>query len=494
MLVHHQPRRRHVRHRGAGGAPASGTQACAALTFRGAGNGTTAPARCWWTDRAHWRPPGAGRLAHGAGAQPLPWSDLPVLLKMARPRRCPPHVRRTRAADAEPTSPCPRPAGARGGAGQHGARRCARAAARQLRRPACGCAAEPAAGRPAARPSSWPPAGARAAQPAGAAVTPRWRAAGAHPARRLRPPSRTMRHDGAPARPHGPADQRPAGVSRVASRQGGAAARPLLAAAQRAPARSAVELSQPAWSCGAATTVTTAAIAPGLMWVRGDSVRLAQVDDANLLNNAAKYTPPGGHMAPAWCWPSAWQAMAMRAQVRDDGMGIPPSMLDCASSTCSCRSPDTAPDPCAGRPGHRADPGAQPGGPARRQRARRQRRPGQRQPRVRGAAAPGPAAAVMTPTAVPAPASRPLPSGTGRVLVVDDNRDAADSLAALLESAGPSHRTVAYAADRQLALAARWHPASPSSTSACPAWTATRSGQRTAACRPVPMPAWCWWR
>ncbi|MDB5752767.1 MAG: putative histidine kinase, hybrid, partial [Ramlibacter sp.] len=57
--------------------------------------------------------------------------------------------------------------------------------------------------------------------------------------------------------------------------------------------------------------------------LHGDGTRLAQAF-GNLLNNAAKYTPPGGHVALR-----AWQ-QGNRAwvEVRDDGMGIPQAMLD----------------------------------------------------------------------------------------------------------------------------------------------------------------------
>lgn len=56
--------------------------------------------------------------------------------------------------------------------------------------------------------------------------------------------------------------------------------------------------------------------------LRADAVRLTQVL-ANLLNNAAKYTPCGGNICLA-----AWRAGAdVQISVRDDGMGIPQDML-----------------------------------------------------------------------------------------------------------------------------------------------------------------------
>jgi PAS domain S-box-containing protein len=60
----------------------------------------------------------------------------------------------------------------------------------------------------------------------------------------------------------------------------------------------------------------------GEILVEGDSVRLAQVF-ANLLNNAAKYTDPGGHVRVA-LWIEGGQAIA---EVRDDGMGISSDLL-----------------------------------------------------------------------------------------------------------------------------------------------------------------------
>ncbi len=56
--------------------------------------------------------------------------------------------------------------------------------------------------------------------------------------------------------------------------------------------------------------------------VHGDSVRLSQVI-ANLLNNAAKYTEPGGHIAVS----AREFGGDIEIRVKDDGMGIAPDML-----------------------------------------------------------------------------------------------------------------------------------------------------------------------
>ncbi|NML16063.1 response regulator [Azohydromonas caseinilytica] len=58
------------------------------------------------------------------------------------------------------------------------------------------------------------------------------------------------------------------------------------------------------------------------VWLRGDFARLSQVV-ANLLNNAAKYTPEGGHIEVAL---RVQQGQAV-VSVRDDGIGIEASLL-----------------------------------------------------------------------------------------------------------------------------------------------------------------------
>ncbi|MCE4556675.1 PAS domain S-box protein [Pelomonas cellulosilytica] len=59
------------------------------------------------------------------------------------------------------------------------------------------------------------------------------------------------------------------------------------------------------------------------MWVHGDLTRLAQVV-GNLLNNASKYTPAGGHITVSAC------ALPDEAviEIRDSGMGLAPDMLE----------------------------------------------------------------------------------------------------------------------------------------------------------------------
>ena len=72
--------------------------------------------------------------------------------------------------------------------------------------------------------------------------------------------------------------------------------------------------------------------------ITGDPVRLVQVV-GNLINNAAKYTPPGGEIHVA----VERTGEVATIRVRDTGQGMPPDLL-APRSTCSCRAvaPPTA--------------------------------------------------------------------------------------------------------------------------------------------------------
>jgi PAS domain S-box-containing protein len=84
--------------------------------------------------------------------------------------------------------------------------------------------------------------------------------------------------------------------------------------------RSAVETSRPLIE--SAGHELALSLPPEPMLLEGDPVRLAQVF-ANLLNNAAKYTEPGGHIAVTAHRDGADAVIA----VRDTGTGIPQAML-----------------------------------------------------------------------------------------------------------------------------------------------------------------------
>jgi PAS domain S-box-containing protein len=84
--------------------------------------------------------------------------------------------------------------------------------------------------------------------------------------------------------------------------------------------RTAVETSRPLIE--AAGHQLTLSLPAEPLTLSGDPVRLAQVF-ANLLNNAAKYTDPGGQISFAIRASEGW----IEASVRDTGMGIPPEML-----------------------------------------------------------------------------------------------------------------------------------------------------------------------
>jgi len=84
--------------------------------------------------------------------------------------------------------------------------------------------------------------------------------------------------------------------------------------------RSAVESSRPAIEKG--SHVLTVTLPPRPVHLTGDLVRLAQVF-LNLLNNAAKYTEPGGRI---WLSAEADDEEVV-VRVKDNGVGIPPDKL-----------------------------------------------------------------------------------------------------------------------------------------------------------------------
>ncbi|HMB04793.1 MAG TPA: response regulator [Isosphaeraceae bacterium] len=85
-------------------------------------------------------------------------------------------------------------------------------------------------------------------------------------------------------------------------------------------ARNAVESSRPAIE-GAGLTLTVD-LPPQPLWFEGDPTRLEQVL-ANLLNNAAKYSEPGGDIALS----AGREAGHLVLRVRDTGIGLSPEML-----------------------------------------------------------------------------------------------------------------------------------------------------------------------
>ena len=87
-----------------------------------------------------------------------------------------------------------------------------------------------------------------------------------------------------------------------------------------AAVRIALEASRPLIERG--QHILTVRIPPEPIFLNADLARLAQIL-SNLLNNAAKYTRPGGHI-----WLCADRCDGhVKLRVRDNGMGIPPPML-----------------------------------------------------------------------------------------------------------------------------------------------------------------------
>jgi signal transduction histidine kinase len=179
--------------------------------------------------------------------------------------------------------------------------------------------------------------------------------------------------------------------------------------------------------------------------VSGDGVRLTQVF-ANLFNNAAKYTPAGGVVEVE----IEGQPPHVRVHVRDNGVGLERGMLDevfgmFVQVSGSARA---------------AQGGLGIGLTLVRNLVELH---GGRVTAASEGLGRGCEFIVELPLAAPLPASEPAAAINGdglrgaRILVVDDNRDAADSLGVLLRALGADVR-VAHAGDEALSLAAEWQP------------------------------------
>jgi signal transduction histidine kinase/CheY-like chemotaxis protein len=183
------------------------------------------------------------------------------------------------------------------------------------------------------------------------------------------------------------------------------------------------------------------------VWVYGDPGRLAQVV-GNLVNNAAKYTPNGGHIVVRM---KHWDR-TVEVSVEDTGVGIPPDML--ASVFDMFTQVNRTLDRSQGGLGiglalvrrlmelHGGTVHAESGGPNRGSRFSI-RMPAQDAPRK--AKAP----LASDPHAL---AEKRL-----RVLIIDDNADAAETLSMLLESHGHETRK-AFNAQAGLAAADEFMP------------------------------------
>ncbi|MGQ0697702.1 MAG: PAS domain-containing protein [Panacagrimonas sp.] len=173
--------------------------------------------------------------------------------------------------------------------------------------------------------------------------------------------------------------------------------------------------------------------------VRGDAVRLSQVF-ANLLNNAAKYTPEGGRIELVLGTESG-QAVI---RIVDSGIGIAPEMLPRVFEMFAQVE----------RRSERAGGGLGIGLSLARSLV--QLHGGVVEARSQGIGK-GSEFVVRLPLAIAAAhedavASLPLRIPARRMLVVDDNRDAADSLGMLLETLGSDPRVVYSGCDALVAL------------------------------------------
>ncbi len=206
----------------------------------------------------------------------------------------------------------------------------------------------------------------------------------------------------------------------------------------------AAEMSRPLFErLGHLLTVT---LPESPVYLEGDPVRLSQVF-GNLLNNACKYTPRGGRISVT----ADSRPGEVVVSVADDGVGIPPEMLPRIFDVFV--QVEGALEHSQGGLGigltlvrqlvalHHGSVEARSEGPG------------------RGSTFVVRLPALPAPKGLTAPAPEAAKSATtsARVLVVDDNRDSADSLAMLLQLAAHESR-VAYDGHEALAEAERFLP------------------------------------
>ncbi|WP_096462582.1 ATP-binding protein [Sulfurifustis variabilis] len=176
----------------------------------------------------------------------------------------------------------------------------------------------------------------------------------------------------------------------------------------------------------------TVSLPPHTVWLEADAVRLAQAI-SNLLNNAAKFTPDGGHVALV----VERDAETVAVRVRDSGQGIPPHILPHVFDLFM--QADRSLDRKAGGLGigltlvkrlvdlHGGSVAAYSEGAGR-----------GTEFTIRLPAAEAPARAEAPPESRAAPAGEPA----DRVLIVEDHRETAESLAVLARLWGHRVRTV----------------------------------------------------
>jgi two-component system CheB/CheR fusion protein len=190
-------------------------------------------------------------------------------------------------------------------------------------------------------------------------------------------------------------------------------------------------------------------VAAGPLLVRADATRMAQVI-LNLLNNAAKYTPEGGRI---WLTLQKEQDQAV-VRVRDTGVGMPPELLPKVFDLFA--QGDRTLDRSEGGLGigltlvrrllemHDGSVEAFSEGPG------------------RGSEFVVRLPLLQEPQPVPTPGKvndvkAPRAARRHRILVVDDNRDSAESFAVLLRLTG-NEVVTAHEGARALELAASYHP------------------------------------